>query len=176
MSPHSKIFCLPPPQPQVFPSDADPLPLGTANAGSSNLYSRGDHQHPSDAAAPVDTTFRLSALTNANPQDLVGLSQVTGKIITVQLAAGFSATPGDTVIILESPLAQPFSSVAVLHGVLRVTSGTLAPTAFPIVLVQLSGGDTFFTLVDTTTGDTVNVAPGGITEGTLIASGSYISV
>ena len=49
----------------VSPSLADPLMDGTASAGSSDLYSRGDHVHPSDTSrASVTDLNNLSDIIN----------------------------------------------------------------------------------------------------------------
>jgi len=55
----------------VVPSNALPLAPGTPNAGTSELYSRGDHVHPSDTtrvAKTGDTMTGDLTISKANPQ------------------------------------------------------------------------------------------------------------
>jgi hypothetical protein len=55
------------------PSSASPLMDGTANAGSSDAYARGDHRHPTDtsrAAAAALTNLAQTVAQKANSADL----------------------------------------------------------------------------------------------------------
>lgn len=52
------------------PSDSSPLMDGTASAGSSSKYARGDHVHPSDTSkANAATTLAGYGITDANIQN-----------------------------------------------------------------------------------------------------------
>ena len=44
------------------PSDANPLMDGVASAGSSSLYARGDHRHPSDTTIPTSASIDENGL------------------------------------------------------------------------------------------------------------------
>lgn len=71
------------------PSDANPQMDGTASAGSSALYARGDHVHPSDTAkADKATTLAGYGITDAYTktqvdQKLTGGMHYKGSVQTV---------------------------------------------------------------------------------------------
>lgn len=48
------------------PSASDPVVDGTASAGSSATYSRGDHVHPTDTTRAAVTSVAASASINAS--------------------------------------------------------------------------------------------------------------
>ena len=71
------------------PSDANPQMDGTASAGSSALYARGDHVHPSDTAkADKATTLAGYGITDAYTktevdQKLTGGMHYKGSVQTI---------------------------------------------------------------------------------------------
>lgn len=93
------------------PSNATPTTNGTANAGTSLAFSRGDHVHPTDssraALAYVNATFQTIAVANASYLPIVnptaqGTLRVNGNIVVVgDMYAYRAAAPATGVIFLN---------------------------------------------------------------------------
>lgn len=78
----------------MSPSDANPLMDGTADPGTSNLASRGDHVHPSDTSK-ANTDGYYQQMTVGNAEQLVSTVFIEDKTPYTFRTSGGSADIGD---------------------------------------------------------------------------------
>jgi hypothetical protein len=102
----------------VSPSNTAPGMDGTAAAGSSALYSRGDHVHPTDTSrAPVSHTHTTAQVTGLD-------TALAGKAPTVHSHVTADVTGLDTALGLLAPKASPIFTGTVTLPPTVIASGT----------------------------------------------------
>ena len=73
----------------VSPSTSNPLMDGTASAGSSNKYSRGDHRHPTDTSrAPVDSPTLTGTPRSTTPSSSDNSTRIATTAFVQAVAGG----------------------------------------------------------------------------------------
>ncbi len=113
------------------PSSATPQPIGTAAAGVSLDYSRGDHAHSAAVTALSDRFQRLPLQGHAE-------FAVAG-VRDIQTAID-AHTSGDAAVILACPGSYPGATVTVGSGKNNVAVQGLGATSLGGTITSLSGG------------------------------------
>ena len=113
------------------PSSATPQPIGTATAGTSLDYSRGDHVHAAAVTALSDRFERLPL------QALAQFADATTRDIQTAIDAH---TSGDAAVILAAPGSYPGATVIIGTGKNNVAVQGLGATSIGGTITSLSGG------------------------------------
>jgi hypothetical protein len=113
------------------PSSATPQPIGTATAGTSADYSRGDHAH---SAAVTALSDRFSALPLQSRAQFAAAG-------TRDIQTAINAhTTGDAAIILAAPGSYPGPVLSIASGYNNVAICGAAGQPFGGTITSLSGG------------------------------------
>ena len=113
------------------PSSATPQPIGTAAAGTSTDYSRGDHVHAAAVTALSDRFERLPLQARAQFCD------ATTRDIQTAIDAH---TSGDAAVVLAAPGSYPGATVTIGSGKNNVALQGLGATSLGGTITSLSGG------------------------------------
>ena len=139
------------------PSDAVPLMNGAAAAGTSALYSRGDHKHPTDTS--------LAAVTYVNAQDALKVSK-TGDAMTGVL----TSTVEFRVTGSHLGMFTCYAPSGTAYGLIGQLAGGFAINATNQNMYFVMGGTARWTL--DTNGSLSCVAPGGLSAALYVQGGS----
>jgi hypothetical protein len=112
------------------PSSATPQPIGTATAGTSLDYSRGDHVHAAAVTALSDRFERLPLQSRA---------QFASSSRDVQTAIN-AHTSGDAAIVLVSPGSYPGATVTISTGYNNLAVCGAAGQPYGGTICSLSAG------------------------------------
>lgn len=97
------------------PSDAAPLMDGTASAGTSSLFSRGDHVHPSDTTK----ADKSSTVTNVTFDTTNGFRKtINGSTTTIATVANLKSALG----VVDTDFTGATASAAGTHGLVPAPS------------------------------------------------------
>jgi hypothetical protein len=113
------------------PSSATPQPIGTATAGTSLDYSRGDHVH---AAAVTALSDRFERLPLQNRAEFAAAG-----VRDIQTAID-AHTSGDAAVILAAPGSYPGATVTIGTGKNNLAVQGLGATSLGGTITSLSGG------------------------------------
>ena len=113
------------------PSSSTPQPIGTATAGTSLDYSRGDHVHAAAVTALSDRFERLP-LQNGAQFAAAGVRDIQEAID--------AHTSGDAAVILAAPGSYPGATVTIGTGKNNLAVQGLGATSIGGTITSLSGG------------------------------------
>jgi hypothetical protein len=113
------------------PSSATPQPIGTATAGVSLDYARGDHVHAGNVTGLGDRFERLPLQNRAQFAD------ATTRDIQTAIDAH---TSGDAAVILAAPGSYPGATVTIGTGKNNLAVQGLGATSIGGTITSLSGG------------------------------------
>ena len=113
------------------PSSSTPQPIGTATAGTSLDYSRGDHVHAAAVTALSDRFVALPLQARAQFCD------ATTRDIQTAIDAH---TSGDAAVILAAPGSYPGATVVIGTGKNNLAVQGLGATSIGGTITSLSGG------------------------------------
>lgn len=95
------------------PSSSTPLMDGTASAGTSTAYARGDHRHPSDSTkADAANVYTKTEVDNAIAAAVTNMYKYKGSVATVSALPASGNTTGDVYNVEESGMNYAWNGTA----------------------------------------------------------------